>query len=44
MQKKEYTTPDCQVVKVDTRTALLAGSPLTVTYTSGDELDTGYGD
>lgn len=44
MHKKEYTTPDCQVIEINTQTPLLAGSILNLGVNPEDELDEGYGD
>ena len=41
MLKKEYITPDCQVVELKAHNTLLAGSPDLVIE---GELDDGYGD
>lgn len=42
MLKKEYITPDCQVVELKAHNTLLAGSPEEVQI--GEEILGGYGD
>lgn len=44
MHKKEYTTPECQVVEINTHTPLLAGSTLNLGVNPDEELEEGYGD